>query len=83
MSSPRSHLRSVVNQDGAAILDIDNGSIVNLNPTGGFVWERLEKGLSLDEIVRDLVRETGADAAIVAADVRLFVEQLAIQNLLL
>lgn len=76
-----SHLPSVVDRDGAVVLDIDHDAIVTLNSTGGYVWERLQKQHSLDEIVRDLANETGADSAVVEADVLAFVEQLKAKGL--
>jgi Coenzyme PQQ synthesis protein D (PqqD) len=81
MVSARSHFPSVVDRDGAVVLDIEHDEIVTLNSTGGYVWERLQKQNSLEEIVRDLANETGADIAVVDADVHAFVEQLRAKGL--
>ena len=42
VSEPR-HLRAIVNQDGAAILDIESGKITTLNTAGGYVWQWLSQ----------------------------------------
>jgi hypothetical protein len=75
-------LRSVINVDGAMVLDIDHDRIVSLNCTGGFVWERLQKRVPIDQIIRDLANETGAALHTVDADVRAFLEELKANNLL-
>jgi len=77
-----SHLRTIVNQDGAAVLDTKLGSISTLNATGAYVWQRLERGESVETIVADLSRETGEQPEIVEPDVRAFVESLRSQQLL-
>jgi hypothetical protein len=75
------HLQSVVDQDGAAILDIERGLISTLNGTGAYVWQRLQRGESLETIVADLSRETGQESLVVERDVREFVEDLKRKNL--
>jgi hypothetical protein len=70
------HLKSVVNRDGAIILDTPNNAITPLNSTGAFIWERLERGTVLDDIITELAQETSTDRATVAADVGLFVSEL-------
>lgn len=75
-------LRTVVSQDGAAILDIENNSITTLNPTGSFVWQGLQRGESVDEITARLARETGEDPDSIAKDVKHFFEELKKQKLL-
>lgn len=82
MSSPAAYLRTVRDSDGTAILDIKSDAVVMLNPTGGYVWERLQLGRSSGDIARELATEAGMDPAIVEADVREFVEQLRAQGLL-
>jgi len=82
MASPTSYLRSVVDANGAVVLDVEHDVIVTLNSTGGYIWERLQRQDSLDDIVRDLVSETEADTAVVDGDVHAFVEQLEARGLL-
>lgn len=76
------HPQSIINPDGAAILDVERNRIVSLNPTGGYVWQRLQRGLTTAEIVQDLAHETGTDPSIVERDVCAFVQQLTEELLL-
>jgi hypothetical protein len=82
MSHIATGLRSVVDQDGAAILDIPRNQITTLNATGGFVWERLQQGLPVDKIIRELARESKTNPVIVESDVNAFLEQLKLEHLL-
>jgi Coenzyme PQQ synthesis protein D (PqqD) len=76
------HLQAVVDQDGAAILDIKRGLISTLNVTGAYVWQRLRRGESLEAIVANLSHETGQESLLVERDVREFVDDLKRKNLL-
>jgi hypothetical protein len=82
MVNDNSHLRTIVNHDGAAVLDTKLGSIATLNSTGAYVWQGLERGESLETIVANLSRETGERPEVVVRDVRYFVETLRTQQLL-
>lgn len=82
MASSTTHLRSVFDRDGAVILDIEHDAMLTLNHTGGYVWDRLQQGKPVDEIVRELSVETGADIAIVDRDVHTFMKQLMSKRLL-
>lgn len=81
MSTPMSHLRSIVDHDGAVILDFRNDSMLTLNPTAGYVWDKLQQGMSRDEIIRALAKETLADLAVVERDVNDFMEELKSRHL--
>ena len=76
MATMPSHLRSVVDHDGAVILDIKRDQFFSLNPVGAYIWERLLKGEGLDQIARELAEETGTEISIVMADVNDFVADL-------
>jgi hypothetical protein len=82
MVNDNSHLRTIVNQDGAAVLDTKLGSISTLNSTGAYVWQGLERGESLETIAANLSRETGEQPEVIGHDVRDFVETLRVQQLL-
>ena len=82
MVTTPTHLRSIVDHDGAVILDIDHDLMLTLNSTGAYVWARLQQGRLMDEIVADLASESGADIATVNRDVRAFMEQLMSKRLL-
>jgi hypothetical protein len=74
-------LRSIVDHDGAVILDIPRNAITALNPTGAYIWQRLARGVLIDAIVRELSQETGTDETAVAADVDAFMEELKSKHL--
>jgi hypothetical protein len=76
------YLQTVVDQDGAAILDIDRGRVSTLNPTGAFVWQRLWRGETIEAIIADLACETGEEISVIESDVREFVELLKERRLL-
>jgi len=82
MRTATSHLRTIVNQDGAAILNSTTGTIVVLNSTGAFVWQALERGEDPVIITQDLARETGMQVEALERDVRLFVQDLRDRQLL-
>jgi hypothetical protein len=82
MVNDNSHLRTIVNEDGAAVLDTKLGSISTLNSTGAYVWQGLERGDSLEIIIANLARETGEQSEILERDVRDFVERLKAEQLL-
>ena len=82
MPTPTPHLRSIVDHDGAVILDIECNSMMTLNATGGYVWDKLQQGLLVEDIVRDLAKETMTEIAIVERDVREFLDELKSRRLL-
>jgi hypothetical protein len=82
MMSPTPNLRSIVNDDGAVILDIERDSISTLNPTGAYVWQGLQRGESLETISANLARDTGEEFQLVERDVSGFVEDLKQKRLL-
>jgi hypothetical protein len=78
----QTHLRTIANQDGAAILDTEAGRITTLNSTGAFVWQSLERAKEIEAIAEALARQTGEPIEAVREDVVDFVEALKKQNLL-
>ena len=76
------HIRSIVDHDGAVILDIKRDAMLTLNSTGGYVWEKLKQGKLIEEIVTELANETGADPVAVDCDVRAFLDELKSKRLL-
>ena len=69
-------LRTVVNQDGAAILDPHSGQITTLNTTAAYIWQALERGDSPDAIAADLAHETREDLSVVKQGVTAFLTEL-------
>ena len=82
MAMENSYLQTVVDQVGVAILDIDRGQVSKLNPTGAFVWQRLQRGETIEEVIANLACETGEEIHVIERDVREFVEVLKEQRLL-
>jgi hypothetical protein len=82
MPSTKPNIQTVVDQDGAAILDIDRGLILTLNPTGAYVWGELERGHSVAAVIAKLVHETGQERFVVEADVHDFIQALKENHLL-
>jgi hypothetical protein len=77
------HLRSTVNQDGAAILDLKAGRISTLNSSGAYVWEALGRGEEIDTISEGLAQQTGEPKDAVKRDIVEFLESLKKHGLLL
>lgn len=82
MISQQKHLRAIVNQDGAAILDNESGTITTLNATGAMVWQALERGDSAEAITARLRQLTGEPIEAIREDLATFIEALTRQNLL-
>jgi Coenzyme PQQ synthesis protein D (PqqD) len=82
MVSIAPHIRSIVDRDGAVIIDIERDAMVTLNSTGGYVWNKLRQGKFVEEIIVELTSETGADIATVDRDVRAFLDELQSRHLI-
>jgi hypothetical protein len=72
----RDHVRSVIDPDGAVLLDLRAGTYLSLNVVGAEIWTRLEKGLSPGEIAAHLGEAYQLPAQQAEADVRGFLDQL-------
>ena len=82
MASQNAHLRAIVNQDGAAILDTRAGTMSTLNTSGAYVWQALERGEDLETIAMGLARGTGEEVDAVRKDVQDFIDALEKHDLL-
>lgn len=82
MKTEPSRLRTIVNQDGAAIFDSTTGTITAINSTGAFVWQALERGEDLVMIAQELANVTGRQVDVLERDVRQFVQVLRDRQLL-
>ena len=84
MSEPVNHstiqvakgVRETVNQDGAVLLDIDQGLCFSLNPVGTRIWAMIKAGRSADEIADALEVEFRLPRAQLLQDVSDFIRQL-------
>jgi hypothetical protein len=81
MAAMPTHLRSIVDHDGAVILDIKRDEFFSMNPVGSYIWERLLKGEGLDQIAKALAEVTGTEISIVIADVNDFAADLKCKQL--
>ena len=69
-------VRSTHGQDGAIVLDVQQGQMFNLNLVGSRILELLESGASDGEIANVVSREFNADIEMVGYDVKEFLETL-------
>jgi hypothetical protein len=83
MDTPLPHLRTLVNPDGAAILDAKLGTITTLNPTGAYIWNALQRGEETLKIAEGLSRETGEPLEHVRSELDLFLVGLRDRGLVL
>src|SRR5512139_961308 len=69
--------------DGEAIIiNLANGIYYSMDNTGALIWEMIENGYNLAEIVEAISSRCGVDSGQVAADVQRLTEQLLEENLL-
>ena len=76
MANIPAHIRSVVDHDGAVILDVKRDQFFSMNPVGSYIWERLLKDEGLDQIAKAIAEKTGAEISVVIADVNDFVAEV-------
>jgi hypothetical protein len=69
-------IRETVNQDGAVLLDIEQGLCFSLNPIGTKIWDMVKDGHSVTEIADALQQEYRLPRSQVAEDVADFLKQL-------
>lgn len=69
-------VRSTHGQDGAIVLDIEQGQMFNLNLVGSRILELLEHGWAERDIVDVISHEFNTSQEVVANDVREFIESL-------
>jgi hypothetical protein len=81
MATPKDSIRTIVNEDGAALLDTSSGSLTTLNSTGAFIWQALEQGEDEPTILARLADETGEPPDRIAQDVSGFLAALRRQHL--
>ena len=69
-------VRSTHGQDGAIVLDVQQGQMFNLNCVGSRILELLESGSGEPDIVNVISHEFNTSREIVENDVREFIESL-------
>jgi hypothetical protein len=69
-------VRSTHGQDGAIVLDVQQGQMFNLNRVGSRILELLESGSAESDIVNVISQEFNGSREVVENDVREFIESL-------
>jgi hypothetical protein len=75
-------VRSTHNQDGAVVLDIQQGEMFNLNPVGSRILELLKSGSTQSAVIDEITRQFNAERAVVERDVQEFIISLREHRLL-
>lgn len=81
MAAMPPHLRSIIDHDGAVILDISRDQFFSMNPVGAYIWGRLINGEDPELIAKTLAEETGTDSSVVMADLDEFLADLKSKHL--
>ena len=68
-------VRETTSEDGAVLLDIEQGVCFSLNPVGLRIWELLKKQCSLDQIA-DALQEFSVPRSQILSDTSEFIEAL-------
>ena len=75
-------VRETTSEDGAVLLDIEQGVCFSLNPVGLRIWELLKKQCSLDQIADALGQEFSVPRSQILSDTSEFIEALEGKNLI-
>ncbi len=68
--------------DEVVMLDMDSGFYFGLNSVASFIWEKLEKAKSFEEVVDELLTEYNIDAQACEIETREFLNQLLEKNII-
>ena len=69
-------VRTTHGQDGAVVLDIQQGRMLRLNVTGSFIFEHLERGESESQIIEGLSQRFCISRDVAQADVGDFLKSI-------
>ena len=75
-------VREVTSEDGAVLLDIEQGICFSLNPVGLKIWDLLKQKPSLDQIVDALATEFPIPREQLRSDALEFIDALRAKHLL-
>jgi hypothetical protein len=75
-------IRETMSEDGAVLLDIEQGICFSLNPVGLKIWELLKQGQSLDKVADALANEFPVSRQQLLADTQEFVGALEAKHLI-
>ncbi len=74
-------VRNTHGQDGTIVLDVQRGQIVRLNLTGSLIFQRLQRGETVAQIVDGISRDFCVSRANVRTDVTSFLKSLSEEGL--
>lgn len=75
-------VRETASEDGAVLLDIEQGICFSLNPIGLKIWQLLKTHHSVDEIADDLARDFPISRSQLLSDVVEFLQSLEAKRLI-
>jgi hypothetical protein len=75
-------VREVASEDGAVLLDVEQGVCFSLNPVGLKIWELLKKGSSLEQIADALGQDFPVSRTQLVSDAREFIAALEAKQLI-
>ena len=75
-------VRETASEDGAVLLDIEQGICFSLNPVGLKIWELLKTHHSVDEIADDLAQDFPIPRSQLLSDVVEFLQTLEAKRLI-
>ena len=75
-------VRETASEDGAVLLDIEQGICFSLNSVGLRIWELLKKGCSVDQIADALGQEFSVPRTELLSDANEFIEALEAKHLI-
>jgi hypothetical protein len=75
-------VREAASEDGAVLLDVEQGICFSLNPVGLRIWEWLKKGYSTDQIADSLAQEFSVHRSQLLSDTIEFIEALEAKRLI-
>jgi hypothetical protein len=62
--------------DEVVMLDMDSGFYFGLNSVASIIWVKLEKEISLEDVINELMKEYNIDRQTCENDTRIFWDQL-------
>jgi hypothetical protein len=75
-------VRETASEDGAVLLDIEQGICFSLNPVGLKIWELLKKRYSVDRIADAMAQDFAVPRSQLLADVVEFIQSLEAKRLI-
>ena len=75
-------VRETASEDGAVLLDVEQGICFSLNPIGLRIWELIKKRCSVDQIADSLAQDFSVPRAQLLSDAAEFIEALEAKRLI-